>query len=199
MTYDDLSIGPIGLADRNLLVAVAGYYHQPAVLEYGSAEGHSAQAWLDGGASVVHCVDLRLCQGMAEVLQNNSERVRFFQGEQTAFVPPQGYDIAFIDASHSLGANMATLKAVECVLLPGGCVVIHDTGKWAAGAMTDAHRGFAGVVDPADGGKWHQPGEVEFVRWMQRRGWQCVSLASRTALRHGITLCQPGASVEVGE
>lgn len=197
MTYDNLSIGPIGAADRDLLVALARYYHEPAVLEYGSAEGHSAQAWLDGGAKVVHCVDLWFSGGMRAVTASNA-RVTFFACDQASFVPPAQYDIIFIDASHHLETNIATLKAAQGALLPGGCVVIHDTAKWAAGAMTAAHEAFAGIVE-SDGGKWHQPDEVRFVAWMRAQGWQCVSFGSKTALRHGLTLCQPGGGIKVGE
>jgi hypothetical protein len=187
--YDDNSIGPIGAADRNLLVAVAQYYHRPAVLEYGSAEGHSARAWLDAGARLVHCVDVWCSGPMQNVIASNPERVTFYGIDQTAFRPQASYDIIFIDASHHLETNIATLKAAQGAPTSGGCVVIHDTAKWAAEAMTDAHRAFPGAVED-DGGKWHQPDEVRFVEWMRGQGWNCVSLASATALRHGITLCQ---------
>lgn len=194
MNYDDLAIGPIGQADRDVLVAVARYYHQSAVLEYGSAYGHSAQAWLDGGAATVHCVDISYCDELHEVIERSQGRAQYFRSDQAAFVPTARYDIIFIDASHDLAANIATLKTAQAALLPGGCVVIHDTGKWAAEAMTPAHRAFAGE-SAEDGGKWHQSGEVQFVEWLRDEGWQCVDLSSRTALRHGLTLCQPGAGV----
>jgi predicted O-methyltransferase YrrM len=194
VTYDDLAIGPIGQADRGVLVAVARYYHRPAVLEYGSAYGHSAQAWLDGAAATVHCVDISYCDELHAVIAASRGRAKYFRCDQAAFAPSARYDIIFIDASHDLEANIATLNAAHPALLPGGCVVIHDTGKWAAGAMTPAHRAFAGDC-AEDGGKWHQPGEVRFVEWMRAEGWQCVSLASASALRHGLTLCQPGGGV----
>jgi predicted O-methyltransferase YrrM len=198
MTYDDYALGPIGAADREVLVAVAKYYNQPSVLEYGSADGHSAQAWVDGGAEIVHCVDLRLCSGMAGVAGNNADRVTFFCTDQVGFQPPRSYDIIFIDASHHLQTNIATLDIAGRALLPGGCVIVHDTGKWPAQAMQEAHRAFGGTTD-ADGGKWHQPDEVAFVQWMQGQGWQCVTLSSSTALRHGLTLCQPRRPVKGGK
>jgi len=187
--YNDNSLGPIGAADRNLLVAIAQYYHSPAVLEYGSAEGHSARAWLDGSARLVHCVDVWCSSPMENVIANNSDRVTFYGIDQTAFRPQASYNIIFMDASHHLETNIVTIQAAQDAIVEGGCLVIHDTGKWAAESMTDAHRAFGGHTD-TDGGKWHQPGEVEFVKWLRGQGWNCVNLASTTALRHGITLCQ---------
>jgi len=190
MTYDDNALGPIGYADRNLLVAITQYFHEPVVLEFGSANGHSLQAWLDGGAKAVHCVDIHIRDGVREIESHNTDRVCCYQMGQHEFTPTwQRPDIVFFDASHDHKLNLRTLERIKPCLHEDTILVIHDTGLWAHCAMTDEHKRFnQGHDTPA--GFMHQPGEIRFVQALKEAGWNCITFSSKTALRHGITLCQ---------
>jgi predicted O-methyltransferase YrrM len=186
--YNDNSIGPIGAADAGLLSAIAKYYNAPRVLEIGSQNGDSARCWLDAGCCRLVCVDAILTQGLMDEIGQEIQ-CTFHHCFQQDFKTEEMFDIIFLDASHDPQINAATVVNLQGNLRKGGVLVIHDTGLWAHDHMTDAHKSFSGGCDFPEGYA-HQPGEIVFVGWLKNNGWHCVSLASKTALRHGITICQ---------
>lgn len=190
MTYDDNAIGPIGAADRELLVALARYVCKARVLEFGSLFGHSAKAWLEGGAEHVTCVEINPTQELITLAENRADRMRLFSLPMETLDPPwkNHYDIVFFDAAHDAEMNMKALLRLQSWLLLFAVVVVHDTGVWAREFMTPEHERFPGE-DVAQG-KIHQKGELLFVDTLRKSGWDCVTLQSKNALRHGITLCQ---------
>jgi predicted O-methyltransferase YrrM len=191
--YCDNAIGPIGGADFNLLTTIGRYLHAPRVLEFGSLVGHSARCWLLRSAEASHltCVDACLTQELRDLVSDYPGKATLVECRQEEFRPPPeaSYDLVFFDASHDCELNLATLGNIEPSLAQGALLLVHDTGLWAPEAMTPAHHAFPGACLP-DGRKEHQPGEREFVRRLQANGWNCVTLQSKTALRHGLTLCQ---------
>jgi hypothetical protein len=117
------------------------------------------------------------------------KHVELVQANQQEFLTTEIFDIIFLDASHDPKLNAWTIQNLQCNLAPGGVLILHDTGIWATEHMTEAHRAFPCGYNMPEG-KMHQPGEVLTVQWLKANGWNCVSLASRNALRHGITICQ---------
>jgi predicted O-methyltransferase YrrM len=186
--FDDNSIGPIGRADAELLGSIAGYYHKPRVLEIGSQFGDSAALWIGAGCSRLICVDSNITDDLRDTVYL-CDFAYLVQTNQQEFLTTEIFDIIFLDASHDLKLNVATIQNLQGNLAPGGTLILHDTGIWARAHMTDEHKAFPYGYDLPEG-KMHQPGEVLTVQWLKANGWNCVSLASRNALRHGITICQ---------
>jgi predicted O-methyltransferase YrrM len=185
--YDNNAIGPIGEADAHALASIAKYYHQPRVLEIGSQFGHSAHLWIGVGCSRLVCVDANITPELRETVEGETY-VELVQAMQQDFRTEEIFDIIFLDASHDPSLNAKTICNLQGNLAPGGVLIVHDTGIWAKEHMTEAHRAFHGYDMPE--GKAHQPGEIIFVQWLKSNGWNCVSLGSKNALRHGITICQ---------
>jgi predicted O-methyltransferase YrrM len=185
--YDNNDIGPVGEADANVLASVAKYYRHPRVLEIGSQFGHSAWAWLAAGCSRLVCVDANITPELQNVVKEESH-VELVQALQQNFRTGEIFDIIFLDASHDPSLNAKTICNLQGNLAQGGVLVVHDTGIWATEHMTEAHKAFPGYDLPE--GKAHQPGEIVFVEWLKSNGWNCVSLGSKNALRHGLTICQ---------
>jgi predicted O-methyltransferase YrrM len=185
--FDDNAIGPIGSADARVLMGIAEYYHKPRVLEIGSQFGHSAHLWIGVGCSRLVCVDAVITPELLETVQGeiNGELV---QAMQQDFRTEETFDIIFLDASHDPSLNAKTICNLQGNLAPGGVLIVHDTGIWATEHMTEAHKAFPGYDLPE--GKAHQPGEIVFIEWLKSNGWNCVSLGSKNALRHGLTICQ---------
>lgn len=188
-SYDNNSLGPIGVNDAMVLKTLAMYLHEPVVLEYGCADGHSAAVWLSAGASSVTCVDLEIYNS-ARVLESDP-RITFVTSSQQDYQPDKIYDIVFLDASHQPHLNVETFKKVRPWINPvQGLLIIHDTGRWAPACLTEHHRKFNGPGGsvPKEGIA-HQQGERDFVNWLVNEGIHCVSLGSQHALRHGLTIC----------
>jgi predicted O-methyltransferase YrrM len=185
--FDDNAIGPIGSADARVLMGIAEYYHKPRVLEIGSQFGHSAHLWIGVGCSRLVCVDAVITPELLETVQGeiNGELV---QAMQQDFRTGEIFDIIFLDASHDPSLNAKTICSLQGNLAQGGVLIVHDTGIWSAEHMTDEHKAFPGYDLPE--GKAHQPGEIVFIEWLKSNGWNCVSLGSKSALRHGLTICQ---------
>jgi predicted O-methyltransferase YrrM len=187
ITHDDNAIGPIGGADAEILGSIAFYFHKPRVLEIGSQFGHSAWAWLAAGCSRLVCVDANITPELQNVVKEESH-VELVQALQQDFRSNEIFDIIFLDASHDPSLNAKTICNLQGNLAQGGVLIVHDTGIWATEHMTEAHKAFPGYDLPE--GKVHQPGEIVFVEWLKSNGWNCVSLGSKNALRHGLTICQ---------
>jgi predicted O-methyltransferase YrrM len=189
LTHDlnDNAIGPIGRADAEILGSIAAYYHKPRVLEIGSQYGHSAAVWLEAGCSRLVCIDANITLLLQETVRS-FENYELIQTGQDNFRSNEIFDIIFLDASHDPSLNAKTICNLQGNLAQGGVLIVHDTGIWATEHMTEAHKAFPGYDLPE--GKVHQPGEIVFVEWLKNNGWNCVSLGSKNALRHGITICQ---------
>ena len=190
MTYSDDALGPIGEHDREVLVAVARYLNAPTVLEFGSADGHSAQCWLDAGCAHLTCVDYQIREPVKQIAAEHPGRVTLIESRQEDYFPEtsDSFNLIFFDASHKLETNIETLQNLMPWLHDEILLVVHDTGLWAESAMSEQHRNFTGTMTPC--GYMHQPGERQFVNYLADEGWQCISLSSRTALRHGLTLAR---------
>lgn len=187
--YDDDNLGPIGAHDAALLGAVASYVGGCSVLEFGSAFGDSAAVWIAAGVHKLVCVDSSITADMQTLANKNPGIVYLMAMSQDCFVSADKFDIIFFDASHDLVTNQRTLDNVKDSLNTGGMVIVHDTGLWAHCAMKEKHFNFCCGHDTPEGFA-HQPGEIEFVKWLRSNGWQCVDFGSKTQLRHGITICQ---------
>jgi predicted O-methyltransferase YrrM len=184
---DDNLIGPIGRADAEVLGSIAEYFHKPRVLEIGSQFGHSAALWVAAGCSRLVCVDCQITKELRHTL-GLCPFAELVQANQQDFRTEEEFDIIFLDASHDPSLNAKTICNLQGNLAQGGVLIVHDTGVWATEHMTEAHKAFHGYDLPE--GKAHQPGEMFFVEWMKKNGWNCVSLGSKKALRHGLTICQ---------
>jgi predicted O-methyltransferase YrrM len=190
LTHDlnDNAIGPIGRADAEILGSIATYYHEPRVLEIGSQFGHSAAVWLEAGCKFVVCVDANITPELQETARGAEGRCSLVECYQQDYKTVSIFDIIFLDASHDPSLNAKTICNLQGNLAQGGVLIVHDTGIWATEHMTDEHKAFPGYDLPE--GKVHQPGEIVFVEWLKSNGWNCVSLGSKNALRHGLTICQ---------
>jgi predicted O-methyltransferase YrrM len=185
-TYEEeTAIGPVQRDEALLLYAITRVIRPRRVLEFGTYRGHSAKAFLEGGAEHVTTVDINPWIDPALGLDKYGNRLSMTICSMDDFESKLPYDLIFFDASHCLELNQRTWINLDYPKT----VLVHDTGAWAAAHMTDKHREFRGGIMTSKG-MIHQPAEVRFVEWLQYAGYDRVDFHSENTLRHGITILQ---------
>jgi hypothetical protein len=103
-------------------------------------------------------------------------------------------DFLFIDAAHNLQINQDTWRNIESKLSLNAVVMVHDTGLWVNEHRPSniGRQGCDGVIRGAITGCFHQPDEVEFVKWIVNMYplWIKMDFMSVNTFRHGFTLLQ---------
>ena len=182
---EETAIGPVQRDEALLLYAITRVIRPRRVLEFGTYRGHSAKAFLEGGAEHVTTVDITPQIDPALFLFVYGKRLEIIVGSMTDFASDKRYDLIFFDASHCLELNQRTWINLDYPKT----ILVHDTGTWAMSHMTEKHREFRGGILTAQG-MIHQPAEVKFVEWLQYAGYDRVDFHSENTLRHGITILQ---------
>jgi hypothetical protein len=182
---EETAIGPVQRDEALLLYAITRVVRPNRVLEFGTYRGHSAKAFLEGGAGKVTSVDIKPQLDPSLGLVEYGERFESIICNMVNYIPKETFDFVFFDAAHNLEGNKKTWANLKYPKI----VLVHDTGKWANEQMTNKHRNFRGGVMTADG-MIHQPAEVKFVEWLVCNGYDRIDFHSKNTLRHGITILQ---------
>ncbi len=202
-------IGPVQRSEAILLHGLVLVNRPRRVVELGFYRGDSTEALCAatvGTGAVVVSYDLHLDHGRAAEMMARYPHLEVRQGDQRhaeshldAAAAP--IDFLFIDASHDLATNQDTWRALEPRLAPDAVVAVHDTGLWCHDAIDNGrygHWGTAGTVawvghaaEPVRG-RFHQPHEVAFVRWIVDAfpAWAKMDFMSTRTFRHGTTVLQ---------
>lgn len=190
---EEEAIGPVQREEALFLYALTRLIRPRLVVEIGVREGHSTRCFLEAGATVV-AIDIKYNHHILELRRQYRRKFSFVRQDQGQLTGDEWgknrIDLCFLDASHNLNANKKTFEAIEPYMNFNSYMVIHDTGIWVREHMTPAHRKFA----QANGkdvrwGHMHQPGEIDFIKWLRERGkYDIVDLASTNCIRHGMTL-----------
>ena len=198
---NELVLGPIQRSEAIAIYGLLRTIRPRRVIEIGFGEGDSTEALLAGirgfpGATVTS-YDIRVSWAHASSLKKKYSNLEVIQADQTTLqLGPDQVDFLFLDASHDFDLNKIFWNNNVDILGPGAYVVIHDTGMWADGYFNDASLAGFGKRGTLRGieGRFHQPGEVEFVDWVtsteSRSPWTRVDIGSRNCFRHGFTVLQ---------
>ena len=195
---NELVLGPVQRSEAIAIYGLIRSIRPKRVVEIGFGEGDSTEALLAATSGIpgatVTSYDIRVSWQHALLLTKKYAHLEVIQADQTSLdLGPDVVDFLFLDASHSIDQNKAFWRTNESRLGPGSYVVIHDTGLWADGWFDDASLANFGKRGSRRGveGRFHQPGEVEFVEWLtENNGWTRVDIGSRNCFRHGFTILQ---------
>lgn len=194
-------LGPIQRSEAICLYGLLRCIRPRRVVEIGFGEGDSTETLLAATRDVPGCrvtsYDIRVSAPHAAALRDKYPHLQIVEADQAQVdLGPDPVDLLFLDASHDLGLNKAFWARNERLLGPTAMVVVHDTGLWADGTYNNeasletfgtrgVHRGVSG--------RFHQPDEVAFVRWLTTgpgAGWTRVDVGSANTFRHGFTILQ---------
>lgn len=193
-------LGPIQRSEAIAIYGLLRCIRPRLIIEIGFGEGDSTEALLAAtcdvqGARVVS-YDIRVSQPHAKALQEKYHNLQVLEADQATLKLPETdpIDILFLDGSHDMRLNKAFFENNAAVLTQQTIVIVHDTGLWAQGLYDESalqHFGCRGVHRGIQG-RFHQPGEVAFVRWLTEdtQEWTRVDIGSASCFRHGFTLLQ---------
>lgn len=95
-------------------------------------------------------------------------------------------DLVFFDGSHDFKINVATMDRLDTMLAPDAIIAVHDTGCWRTDLFDSP--GFGKLVAPNL--RMHQPHEVAFCDYLQKKGWNRINMTPTHIVRHGLSLLQ---------
>ena len=194
----ELVIGPIQRSEALMMFGLVRVLRPKVVVELGFYKGDSAAvlaaatADIPGARFVSH--DIRVDWAAAAELTARYPHVEVREGDQRAVGADLGdaIDFLFIDASHDLITNQETWAALKGRLAPNAVVMVHDTGLWVDPYRPPEHtHGCPGTANGVPG-RYHQPHEVHFVKWLDENEpeWVKMDFWSANTFRHGFTLLQ---------
>jgi predicted O-methyltransferase YrrM len=200
----ELVLGPIQRSEAIAIYGILRSLRPKRVVEIGFGQGDSTEALLAAtrgieGATVTS-YDIHVRQPYVDDLKKRYGNLEVFQADQSTLKLPEGpeIDVLFLDASHDLELNKRFWAANEHLLTERTLVLVHDTGLWADGTFDDSKLSHFGRRGENRGikGRFHQPGEVEFVRWLtsvesaERPKWTRIDIGSAACFRHGFSILQ---------
>ena len=176
-----------------LLFGICRTIRPENVLEFGTANGHSAFVFLSAGVNQVFSVDLSQRSAALRLASHFAPKLVLLSGDSADYSPDWTQnavlDLIFFDAGHSFAANQKTFISALPQLAPGGIIAVHDTGLWAKNHMEARHFAFSSAIETPEGVA-HQPGERQFADWIGALGWNRIDFHSFRCLRHGLSLFQ---------
>lgn len=191
-------LGPIQRSEAIAIYGLLRCIRPRRVVEIGFGEGDSTEALLAATADVPDAIvtshDIRVSWAHATALKERYPHLIVKEADQGTLKLSEPVDVLFLDASHDMKLNRAFFENNDAMLTQQTIIIVHDTGLWAQGHYDDAalqrfgcrasHRGIQG--------RFHQPGEVAFVRWLTEdtQEWTRVDIGSSNCFRHGFTILQ---------
>lgn len=199
---EDDAIGPLQRDEAIALFGIVRTLRPKVVVEFGFFHGHSAfnflQAMTPDAQLYSYDIDAE-SQRRALTEFAFDQRFHFLAKSQTDFaaedIGNRKIDFVFFDAAHELDLNQATFRKILPHLAAEAMVAVHDTGLWHRRHFGTIHREFVEEMP----GEWesadlyaHQPGEREFIDWIQATepGFGALHFHTSETLRHGFTLLQ---------
>ena len=194
---DELVLGPIQKSEAIAIYGLIRCIRPQKIVEIGFGQGDSTEALLAGihgipGATVTS-YDIRVSTEHASLMMGKHPNLSVFEADQTELILDDDVDFLFLDASHDFEMNRTFWLTNSHKFPDHAFIVVHDTGLWADDFIDDPTVAEFGVRGSNRGvtGRFHQPGEVEFVKWVQSLGtWNRVDIFSKNCFRHGFTILQ---------
>lgn len=181
--FDNEALGPIGYNDAILLASVLDYAKPGVAVEYGSLEGGSA-VLISPRVRQLYCVDPNPGRGLYAVAEKH-KNILIAKAPMEEWSPPEDTEIDFVffDAAHDCQKSLKAMELISRFLTMRCILAVHDTGIWPVN-LPPGHASFI------SGRTAQTHEERKFCNELVSRGWQSVSFANETELRHGITLLQ---------
>lgn len=199
--------GPLQRDEALLLFSLTKVLRPAVIVEFGFHYGHSAFNFLEAVSPACHLYSYDIDDTAERIARERFRRFpnfHFLRKSQADFcaadIGDRRIDLCFLDASHQLELNQATLRKLEGSLSEGAVIIVHDTGTWVKEYFSPIHAKLA--VDLP--GNWisqseFQPckGEREFVNWVLTNcpGFNEIHLHSKRTLRNGMTLIQKSCAL----
>ncbi len=120
---DEVGLG-ISLLETFLLIALGRLVNAGRMLEFGTHRGCTARALAYNiPAAWIDTVDLATC------IFPGFPRIKPFTVDSRTFVPPQKYDLIFVDGGHEQEIFENDTSVAFRAINPGGVIIWHDVGN----------------------------------------------------------------------
>jgi predicted O-methyltransferase YrrM len=201
--FKETADGPVQRDEALFLHAVLRVVRPGTVVEIGFLRGHSAFNFLRAldPEGRLYSFDIDpACEKRAQELCGHDARFVFRTRSQDALtredIDGRLADFVFLDASHDLTLNQATLERLLPLMSPDAILAIHDTGTVPRALVPSRH--WLGSPEGWVGNEREVvPDERAFVNWLldQHPEFAQIHFHSSRTLRCGITLVQRATSL----